>query len=93
MNALLEPGMLVRHPQEPDWGLGQVQSNIGGRITVNFEHRGKVVIDGRRVDLTLVYDTGKQHICSMMSQPGGNATLGCQVSGEGGGVASLGARS
>lgn len=49
--------MLVRHPQEPDWGLGQVQSNIGGRITVNFEHRGKVVIDGRHVDLTLVFHT------------------------------------
>lgn len=56
MNALLEPGMLVRHPQEPDWGLGQVQSNIGNRITVNFEHRGKVVIDGRRVALVVVFE-------------------------------------
>lgn len=51
LNAVLEPGMLVRHPAEPDWGLGQVQSNIGGRVTVNFEHRGKVVIDGRRIAL------------------------------------------
>ncbi|MCA3511063.1 MAG: DUF3553 domain-containing protein [Rhodobacter sp.] len=51
MNAVLEPGMLVRHPGCPEWGLGQVQSNIGGRITVNFEHQGKVVIDGSRVDL------------------------------------------
>lgn len=50
-NALLEPGMLVRHPTQPDWGLGQVQSNVGGRVTVNFEHAGKVVIDGRHVDL------------------------------------------
>ncbi|OJY32149.1 MAG: DUF3553 domain-containing protein [Rhodobacterales bacterium 65-51] len=56
MNALLEPGMLVRHPQEPDWGLGQVQSNVGARITVNFEHRGKVVIDGSRVTLERVFD-------------------------------------
>lgn len=56
MNALLEPGMLVRHPGEPDWGVGQVQSNIGGRITVNFEHAGKVVIDGRHVDLRMVLD-------------------------------------
>ena len=38
LNALLEPGMLVRHPEQPDWGLGQVQSNIRGKITVNFEH-------------------------------------------------------
>lgn len=55
MNAILEPGMLVRHPAEPDWGLGQVQSNIGDRITVNFEHAGKVVIDGRRVALQPVF--------------------------------------
>ena len=43
--------MLVRHPDRPDWGLGQVQSVIGGRITVNFEHAGKVVIDGSRIGL------------------------------------------
>lgn len=55
MNVLLEPGMLVRHPACDDWGLGQVQSNVGGRITVNFEHAGKVVIDGRRIDLVQVF--------------------------------------
>ncbi|QBY00562.1 DUF3553 domain-containing protein [Rhodophyticola sp. CCM32] len=53
LNAFLEPGMLVRHPDRPDWGLGQVQSNIGGKITVNFEHEGKVVIDGARVGLDI----------------------------------------
>lgn len=52
MNEFLEPGMLVRNPNEPDWGLGQVQSVIGRKITVNFEHAGKVVIDGSRVELT-----------------------------------------
>ena len=51
MNAVLEPGMLVTHPGQPDWGLGQVQSSIGHRITVNFEHAGKVVIDGRQIEL------------------------------------------
>ncbi len=56
LNALLEPGQLVRHPGEPEWGVGQVQSNIGGRVTVNFEHRGKVVIDGKHVTLSPVYD-------------------------------------
>ncbi|MEN9410695.1 MAG: hypothetical protein RL216_2669 [Pseudomonadota bacterium] len=56
MYNLLEPGMFVRHPSEPDWGLGQVQSNVGGRVTVNFEHRGKVVIDGRQVELRIVFD-------------------------------------
>ncbi len=57
MNAALEPGMLVRHAGAPDWGLGQVQSKIGDRITVNFEHQGKVVLDGRHVMLTPVFAT------------------------------------
>ena len=57
MQSLLEPGMLVRHPQRPDWGLGQVQSNIGGRVTVNFEHAGKVVIETGSVALTRVFGT------------------------------------
>jgi hypothetical protein len=55
MNEFLEPGMLVRHPLQPDWGLGQVQSRIGTRITVNFEERGKVVIDARVVMLDRVF--------------------------------------
>ncbi len=57
LNALLEPGMLVSHPDRPDWGLGQVQSNIGGRITVNFREEGKVVIDGRNITLLPVFET------------------------------------
>lgn len=55
MNSLLEPGMFVLHPDQPDWGRGQVQSNIGGRVTVNFEHAGKVVIDGKRITLVLIH--------------------------------------
>lgn len=54
LNSLLEPGMLVEHPDQPDWGIGQVQSNAGGKITVNFREAGKVVIDGSRVTLLLV---------------------------------------
>lgn len=56
MNSILEPGMLVRHPQRPDWGLGQVQSSISGRVTVNFEHAGKRVFLGDQVELVLVVD-------------------------------------
>ena len=55
MNEFLEPGALVRHPDEPDWGVGQVQSVIGNRITVNFEHRGKVLIDGSRIILRQIH--------------------------------------
>ncbi len=51
LNEFLEPGSFVRHPERPDWGLGQVQSVIGNRVTVNFEHAGKIVIDGSRVSL------------------------------------------
>ena len=57
MNAMLEPGMIVRHPDKPEWGDGQVQSNINRTITVMFREAGKVVIDGRNVDLILVFDT------------------------------------
>ena len=53
-NAILAPGMLVRHPDQPDWGVGQVQSNSGGRITVNFREVGKVVLDSARVSLIIV---------------------------------------
>lgn len=51
MNDMLEPGMLVEHPAQPDWGVGQVQSNSHGKITVNFPDAGKVVVDGTRIQL------------------------------------------
>ncbi len=56
LNAILAPGMLVRHPECPEWGVGQVQSNIGRRVTVNFREQGKVVIDSARVALIPVFD-------------------------------------
>ena len=55
MNAILTPGMLVKHPSQPDWGLGQVQSVVGHRITVNFQNAGKVVINGLEIELELVF--------------------------------------
>lgn len=50
--------MLVHHPEKPDWGIGQVQSVIGDRITVNFEHAGKVLINGKRVALQAAAQDG-----------------------------------
>ncbi len=47
----LVPGMFVRHPGRPDWGLGQVQSVIGARVTVNFENAGKLLINSDVVSL------------------------------------------
>ena len=68
MSAFLEPGQRVRHPARPDWGIGQVQSVIGDRVTVNFEHAGKLLIDGdvvsdkgRKVEAgTFVLQVGKR---------------------------------
>ena len=54
LNAILEPGMIVRYPAQPDWGEGQVQSNIGGKITVNFREEGKVVLDSKFVILEII---------------------------------------
>jgi len=48
------PGAYVRHPERPDWGLGQVQSSIDGRVTVTFEHAGKRVINAAVVALVAV---------------------------------------
>ena len=52
--SLIEPGQWVRHPSEPGWGMGQVQSAIGERVTVNFADHGKVVINARLVSLEVV---------------------------------------
>jgi len=56
LNSILAPGMFVQHPDYPHWGTGQVQSNASGKVTVNFPDEGKVVLDGTRVTLTLVFD-------------------------------------
>ncbi|MBV9522545.1 MAG: DUF3553 domain-containing protein [Alphaproteobacteria bacterium] len=58
MSSGLVPGMRVCHPAEPDWGLGQVQSVIGNRVTVNFEHAGKRVINAALIALRQVAPPG-----------------------------------
>lgn len=55
LNAILEPGMIVRLAGKPEWGDGQVQSNIAGKITVNFREEGKVVLDAGKVILEIVH--------------------------------------
>ena len=56
MNELLEPGVRVRLQGAPDWGVGQVQSVIGDRVTVNFENAGKRGIDASRAVLEPVFE-------------------------------------
>ena len=50
----VEPGQFVRHPRRPEWGLGQVQSVIGDRVTVNFEEAGKVLVNAGVVELEIL---------------------------------------
>ena len=52
----LEPGAYVRHPQHPEWGVGQIQTAIGTRVTVNFENAGKQLINTAVIALTLTRD-------------------------------------
>ena len=59
-DPFLEPGVLVRHPGEADWGLGQVQSVAGRKVTVNFENAGKQVIDASVVGLDFVGDDPRE---------------------------------
>ena len=51
LTVFWEPGNLVEHPQHPEWGIGQVQSVINAKVTVNFREAGKLVIDVSCVDL------------------------------------------
>jgi hypothetical protein len=51
MTEPLTPGAFVMHPDHPEWGMGQVQSVVGRRITVNFEHAGKLLINAAVVAL------------------------------------------
>ena len=54
MNLTLTPGTRVCLPSQPDWGVGQVQSAIGSKVTVNFPDQGKVVLDASRVEIVVV---------------------------------------
>jgi len=49
--------MRVRLPARPDWGVGQVQSVAGDRVTVNFEQAGKVTLRLPGVGLELAEDS------------------------------------
>ena len=44
-----EPGDFVINPNNKDWGIGQIQSIIKNKITVNFENVGKKVINCKEI--------------------------------------------
>ncbi len=51
MQIDFEPGDYVINPNNKDWGIGQVQSIIGSKVTVNFENYGKRVINVENIIL------------------------------------------
>ena len=51
-----EPGDKVFNPKNKNWGIGQVQSIIKTKITVNFENAGKKVINAENIELKRIND-------------------------------------
>ena len=54
MNFDYEPGDYVINPKNKNWGIGQIQSIIKEKITVNFENQGKQVINASKITLKKV---------------------------------------
>ena len=53
-----EPGDKVFNPLNKDWGIGQVQSIIKDKVTVNFQNVGKKVINAKNIELKKInYET------------------------------------
>ena len=46
-----EPGDKVTNPNNKEWGIGQVQSIINDKVTVNFENENKKVINASNIEL------------------------------------------
>ena len=52
----LEPGNFVINPSQKNWGIGQIQSIIKNKATVNFQNNGKKVINLDNVELEKLKD-------------------------------------
>tara|TARA_B100000767_G_scaffold101289_1_gene97248 strand:+ start:25 stop:195 length:171 start_codon:yes stop_codon:yes gene_type:complete len=50
-----EPGDKVTNPNNKNWGIGQVQSIINSKVTINFENVGKKVINSKIIRLEKIY--------------------------------------
>ncbi len=51
-----EPGDKVINTANKNWGIGQIQSIINGKVTVNFENVGKKVINIKYILLEKIDD-------------------------------------
>ena len=50
----LSPGVFVINKKNNNWGIGQIQSSINGKTTINFEHVGKKVINVNEISLKVI---------------------------------------
>ena len=50
----LTPGNYVINKNNNEWGIGQIQSSIDNKITVNFENVGKKVVNINEINLEVV---------------------------------------
>ena len=50
-----EPGDKVTNPNNKEWGIGQVQSIINGKVTINFENAGKKVINAEIIKIEKIH--------------------------------------
>ena len=50
----LTPGSYVINKNNVEWGIGQIQSSIANKITVNFENVGKKVININKINLEVI---------------------------------------
>ena len=51
-----DPGDKVVNPLNKEWGIGQVQSIINEKVTVNFDNVGKKVINAKVIILKKIYN-------------------------------------
>ena len=58
----LEPGNFVINPSEKEWGIGQVQSSIKEKVTINFENVGKKVINIIKVPIKIIRNRNKKNL-------------------------------
>ena len=58
MHIDFEPGDYVINPANKSWGIGQVQSIINDKVTVNFQNVGKKVINANNIELERIDNNG-----------------------------------
>tara|TARA_B100001175_G_C19070118_1_gene430928 strand:- start:203 stop:388 length:186 start_codon:yes stop_codon:yes gene_type:complete len=54
LSSEMIPGTFVVNTNNSKWGIGQIQSSIGNKITVNFENVGKKVVNIKKINLQII---------------------------------------